>query len=81
MILYHLFYERLNETSYQIRAFYRVYSLVRVGRSAKISPAADESLYSSDFIAEYSQEFLTQICYHFLIFPSIAGTATNQKVR
>jgi hypothetical protein len=32
-------------------------------------------------IAEYSQEFLTQICYQFLIFPSIAGATTNQKVR
>ena len=43
------FYERLNETSYQIRAFYPVYSLVRVESSAKLCPAADESLYSSDF--------------------------------
>ncbi len=43
------FYERLNETSYQIRAFYPVYSLVRVGRSAKLCRAADESLYSRDF--------------------------------
>jgi hypothetical protein len=49
VIVYHVFYERLNETSYQIRAFYPVYSLVRVGRSANLSPAADESLYSSDF--------------------------------
>jgi hypothetical protein len=49
VIVYHLFYERLNETSYPIRAFYPVYSLVRVGRSAKLSPAADESLYSRDF--------------------------------
>ena len=29
--------------------FTPVYSLVRLGRSANLSPAADESLYSSDF--------------------------------
>ena len=108
----------INETSSRIRAFYPVYYLVRVGRSAKLSPAADESLYiavlnkmrytplATDalcpmpyalcprehlmllrkailgiLIAEYTQEFLTQIYYQFLIFPSSAGATTNQKVR
>lgn len=32
-------------------------SLVRVGRSAKLSPAADESLYSSDFYRVFSRVF------------------------
>ena len=49
MIVYHLFYERLNETCYPIPAFYPVYFLFRVKTAPKLSPAADESLYSRDF--------------------------------
>ena len=81
MIVYHFFYERLNETSSPIRAFYPVYSLVRAGRSAKLCPTRTKVCIAAIFIAEYSQEILTQICYQFLIFPSIAGAATNQKIR
>jgi len=81
VIVYHLFYDRLNNTSYPIRAFYPVYSLVTVKGSAKLSPAVDESLYNSDFNRRVFSRVFNADLLSISHFSSIAGAATNQKVR